>query len=99
MSPTPSRISIVGPPGAGKTTLARALAERLGVQHLKTDAAYWRPGWRAAPTAEVRAWLEEACAAERWVIDGNFDNDRDVYWGRADLIVWLDFPVVLTVAR
>jgi cytidylate kinase len=40
-------IAIDGPSGAGKGTLARALAARLGYQHLDTGAMYRAIAWKA----------------------------------------------------
>ena len=35
-------------------------------------------------------------AAERWVVDGNYNMVRDIVWQRATTLVWLNlsFPVV-----
>ena len=41
-------IAIDGPSGAGKGTLARTLAERLGYQHVDTGAMYRAVAWKAA---------------------------------------------------
>ena len=38
-------------------------------------------------------------ARERWVLDGNFDAQREILWGRAELAVWLDLPWITTVWR
>ncbi len=44
-----------------------------------------------------RQRVEAATAGERWIIAGNYGQVRDLVWGRADALVWLDFnlPVVL----
>jgi cytidylate kinase len=41
-------IAIDGPSGAGKGTLARTLAERLGYRHVDTGAMYRAVAWKAA---------------------------------------------------
>jgi cytidylate kinase len=43
-------IAIDGPSAAGKTTLAKLLAERLGYLHLDTGAMYRAVGWKASKT-------------------------------------------------
>ena len=93
------RVAVLGASGSGKSTLAAALAERLGLPCLATDAVFWTDDWRPTPASEVRAWLDRATTAERWVTDGNFDNDRDLLWRRAELVVWLDLPLSLVLRR
>lgn len=46
MSGRPLIVAIDGPSGVGKSTVARALAERLGVPFLETGAMYRAVGWR-----------------------------------------------------
>ena len=41
-------IAIDGPSGAGKGTVARAIAETLGYRHIDTGAMYRAVGWKAA---------------------------------------------------
>ena len=41
-------IAIDGPSGAGKGTLARTIAERLGYRHIDTGAMYRAVAWKAA---------------------------------------------------
>lgn len=40
-------VAIDGPSGAGKGTVARAVAERLGYKHIDTGAMYRAVGWKA----------------------------------------------------
>jgi hypothetical protein len=96
---SPARIVVLGCSGSGKSTLARALAERLALPFVPTDDIYWRADWTPTPEAEVRAWLEATTAQPAWVLDGNFDAQRDILWGRAQLAVWLDLPWTTTVWR
>jgi adenylate kinase family enzyme len=86
-----SRISVVGTCGSGKTTVARALADRLGLIHVELDALSWGPKWTERPDDEFRAAVVAAASGDRWVIDGNYSKCRDLVWARADSVVWLDY--------
>lgn len=95
----PRRIAIVGNSGAGKTTLARALARRLGLSHVELDALYHEPGWTPASLENFRERTAGAVAGEAWVADGNYSQVRDLVWGQADTLVWLDYPLPFMLAR
>jgi len=85
------RYVVVGTSGAGKTTFARALAERWAVPHFELDALHWGPNWTPHPHAEFAQAVETAAAADRWVCDGNYSAVRDVLWPRATHVLWLNF--------
>jgi adenylate kinase family enzyme len=86
------RIAIIGPGGAGKSTLARRLGARLGLPVIHLDAEHWRPGWVATPADEWAAKVRELARGERWIIDGNYGNTMEIRLAAADTIVFLDFP-------
>jgi adenylate kinase family enzyme len=86
------RVSVVGNSGSGKSTIARALAEQLGVAWVELDAIYHQPGWRPLPADEFRARVAAAIAANGWVVDGNYSSVQDLVWARADTVVWVDPP-------
>ena len=91
------RVVVVGTSCAGKTTLARQIAETFGVQHIELDAIHWLPDWNVRPTEEFRTLTSEALTPDCWVVDGNYSVVRDIVWGKATTLVWLNypFPVVL----
>jgi hypothetical protein len=93
------RIIVLGCSGSGKSTLAPLLAARFALPFLPTDPVYWTADWKPVPPAEVRAWADAATAAGAWVLDGNFDAERDLVWARADLAVWLDLSLMTTLWR
>ena len=94
------RISVVGDSCSGKTTLAAALAERLGLPHIEIDALSWQPNWTPTPDDILMERIREAVAEPGWAIDGNYGRIvRPVVWGAADTVVWLDFPLRVTLPR
>ena len=93
------RVVVVGTSCSGKTTLARQLAGVLGSPHVELDAIHWMAGWRERPVEDVRRIAVEAAAAERWVMDGNYSAVRDIVWGRATAVVWLNYPFRVVLWR
>jgi adenylate kinase family enzyme len=93
-------VSIQGISGSGKTTLGAALAARLGVPHLETDALVHGPGWTETSDDELRAALEEFMRSDGWVIDSDYRRKLGTFvLERADTVVWLDLPLRVCLRR
>ena len=93
------RLVVVGVTGSGKTTFAHALAQRLNVPHVELDALFWEPGWREAPRDAFRERVAQALSGPAWVVDGNYSLARDIVWGRAETLIWLDYALPLILWR
>ncbi len=91
------RIVIIGTTGSGKTTTAAQLARVLGIPHVELDALHWQPNWVMTERELFRQKVADALEGNAWVTDGNYGKARDIIWGRATTIVWLDYslPVIL----
>lgn len=92
---TPERIAVIGSPGAGKSTLARALARATGLPLIHLDREHWRPGWVEPDAAEWRVRAAALAEASRWVIDGQYSSTLPARLGRATLVVYLDLPTAV----
>ena len=86
------RILVLGPCGAGKSTLAVALGAKLGLPVLHLDREYWRPGWTEPGRDEWTARVEELIRRPRGIIDGNYGGSLARRLERAELAVNLDYP-------
>ena len=94
------RVSVIGNASSGKSTVARALAARIGVPYVELDALHWGPRWSQATADELRARVEPMLSADAWVIDG-------MYWRklggavlrRADTVIWVDPPFATMFLR
>jgi adenylate kinase family enzyme len=93
------RVSLVGVPGSGKTTVGRQLAASLGVPFVELDAIFHQPGWGELPRDDFRQRVSEVLTADGWVVDGNYSAAQDLVWQRADTVVWLDLPRPLVMRR
>ncbi|MFE0464771.1 adenylate kinase [Kitasatospora sp. NPDC058965] len=85
------RVIVSGSSGAGKTTLATALAARYGLPRVELDALHHGPGWVRRP--EFEAEVAAFTAGGRWVCEEQYQGLLgDLLWERADTLVWLDLP-------
>ena len=68
------RIMICGPSNAGKSTLALAIAGRLGIEAVHLDLLRHLPNtdWVQRPDAEFARLHDAAILGESWVMDGNY---------------------------
>ena len=101
MHDQPRRVAVLASAsGSGKTTFARALAERLGVAFVELDALNHGPDWTEATPEELRAKVAPIVATDSWVIDGSYQSKLgDLVLRQADLVVWLDLPLRVWLPR
>ena len=93
------RVLIIGPCGAGKSTLATQLGPRLELPVYHMDQLNWKPGWVESTKEEICEKLAAITAADRWLIDGTYGGTLGERLERADTVVYLDYPIRLCVAR
>jgi adenylate kinase family enzyme len=85
------RIIIIGCGGAGKSTLARQLGDKLSLPVVHLDKLFWLPGWVEMEKDAFDALLLEEMAKEKWIMDGNFNRTMSQRLERCDTVIYLDF--------
>ncbi|MFI9814387.1 AAA family ATPase [Saccharothrix variisporea] len=85
---SPRRVVVAGTSGAGKTTLARQIADELGLSYVEMDSLYHGPQWTPRPEFEddVRAFVR----GEAWATEWQYTRARPLLLERADTLIWLD---------
>ena len=93
------KVLVIGPGGAGKSTVARRLGEllRLEVQHL--DRFYWRAGWQEPPKDDWVHTINELARGDSWIMDGNYSGTLDLRIQHCDTIIFLDLPRLVCLWR
>ncbi len=93
------RILVYAVTGSGKTTLAAAISERTGLPWHCVDDLTWEPGWKAVPLSEQRHRIASICTGEKWVLDTAYSAWVDVPLARAEVVLALDYPRVVSLSR
>lgn len=85
------RIMVCGPSNAGKSTLAVALANKLGAEPFHVDLFRHLPGtdWVQRTDEEFAALHDAAILKDRWVMDGNYSRLMPQRFARATGIILL----------
>ncbi|MCB2065063.1 MAG: topology modulation protein [Erythrobacter sp.] len=93
------RVMIIGPCGAGKSTLGFDLAQRTGLPLFHMDKLAWQPGWIDSSIDEVRERLLPIVAQDCWIIEGHYGGTLAERLERADTVLYLDYPIRICLAR
>lgn len=87
------KIIIVGCPGSGKSTFARALSTITGLPLYHLDLLNWNPDKTTVPKEIFRQRLHDVVQRESWIIDGNYNSTMEIRLQACDTVVFLDYPV------
>ena len=83
---------IIGCPGSGKSTFARALHQAIGLPLYHLDMMYWNADRTTVPKDAFLGQLCDILARPEWIIDGNYSSSMELRMKAADTVFFLDLP-------
>ena len=87
------KIIVIGCPGSGKSTVSRALHNKIGIPLYHLDMMYWNAD---KTTVEKSAFLERLSVVlekDEWIIDGNYVSTMELRMAACDTVIFLDYPI------
>jgi len=87
------KIMIIGCPGSGKSTFARALAKKTGLPLFYMDQLFWNKDRSFVSHEELDNRINDILDKQEWIIDGNYQRTLRVRLDKCDKVFLLDIPV------
>lgn len=85
------RILIIGNTGAGKTTFARELSQKLTLPLVHLDKLYWCGHWEHHNREDFDRLLQAELEKSEWIIDGNYNRTLPHRLKYCDTVFFFDF--------
>lgn len=92
-----NRISIIGGPGSGKTTLSNALSEKYDIPATHIDGIHHLENWQIRDKTERDKIILDIVKKDKWIIDGTYRHTLKHRLKKSDLIIWLDYSSISMV--
>jgi adenylate kinase family enzyme len=86
------RILVIGCAGAGKSTFAKELGQKLNIEVIHLDSLFWNMGWVPTPKEEWRKRVNQLSQKEQWIMDGNYGSTLEIRLQYADTVIFFDLP-------
>lgn len=86
------KIIIIGCPGAGKTTFAEKLRDKIGLPLIHLDAIWHKADKTHISREEFDTRLGEILAQNAWIIDGHYSRTLERRIAACDTVFFFDTP-------
>lgn len=96
---TKNRIWIIGGPGSGKTYLSKQISLNRDITHIELDQLFWLPHWQRESDSNLQHKVAQISNQDSWIIDGVYIQVGEILSARANLVIWLDLPLIILLIR
>lgn len=92
-----NRISVIGGPGTGKSTLAKNIGKEVNLPIYHLDAIHHLENWKVRDSVERDKIILEKIEEERWVIDGTYKSTLEARVKKSDMVIFLNYSTIARV--
>ncbi len=86
------KVIVIGCPGSGKSTFARALHEKTGLPLFYLDMMCWNADRTKIERPIFLERLQNTLQQDAWIIDGNYKSTMEMRMQACDTVFFLDYP-------
>ena len=86
-----NKISIIGGPGTGKTTLAKNLGKSLNLPVYHIDGIHHLENWQIRDKKERDKIILDIIKNSKWIMDGTYSSTLEMRMQNSDLIIFLNY--------
>lgn len=92
-----NKISIVGGPGTGKTTLAENLGKKLNLPVYHIDGIHHLENWQKRDTDERDKIILDKISTSEWIMDGTYKSTLEERVENSDMVIFLNYSKLARV--
>lgn len=93
------RIMMFGRPGSGKSTFAKELHNKAGIELYHLDRYFYTKNWIERSTHEFFQIQQNLVNQDCWIIDGNNVSSLGIRYACADVVLYFNYPKWLCLYR
>ena len=86
-----NKISVIGGPGSGKTTLSNAISKKYNIPATHLDGIHHLKNWEVRSASERDKMILDIISKDKWIIDGTYKDTLKQRLENSDFIIWLDY--------